>query len=220
MKPIIGIITRPDHLESGNKVDVVYSHIRIALTKQGAIPLPILPPTDIVYDGKTKTGKASYDVTPLLDLCDGFIFQGGDQFYDYDLDIVDYAYKKNKPTLGICLGMQLLSFYKNGTLGYLKEKTESHYNKKQYAHTIFIKQNSKLASILNCTQCEVNSRHREQVLKTDLEVVATSKEGIIEAVEDPQKKFFLGVQWHPEDMIAYDKVMNALFQSFISECKE
>lgn len=225
MKPIIGVITRPDHLESGNKVDVLYTNIRTCIVKYGGIPLVITPPTATIYDGKTKEETNTLkeeqykDIIPILKLCDGFVFQGGDQFYDYDLRIVDYAYLHDIPSLGICLGMQLMSCSRNGILQSHIEN-DCHYSKCNYFHDIILEPNSKLASILRCQNITVNSRHHEQILATDLNVVAHSKDGVIEAVEDPKKKFFIGVQWHPEDMIAYDEVANILWKNFILVCEE
>ena len=59
-----------------------------------------------------------------------------------------------------------------------------------------------LASILKKEELEVNSRHHDYVIQTDLDVVATSTD-VIEAVEDNEKTFFIGVQWHPEYMLAF-----------------
>lgn len=49
---------------------------------------------------------------------------------------------------------------------------------------------------------------------TNLSQVAYSEDGIIEAIEDKTKKFFIGVQWHPETLIN-DKSSNKLFDEFI-----
>lgn len=211
MKPIIGIITRPDQLPSGNKVDVIYRNVRTAIIKNGGIPIGITPTTE---DYESMDQNAWNDILPLLKCCHGFVFQGGDEFYNYDLKIVDYAYKNDIPSFGICLGMQLFAIYKNGTLGTVK----NHNSKDQYVHNIIVNQNSKLATLLN--NQAVNSRHHDQILKTDMLISAYAEDGVIEAVEDPNKKFFIGVQWHAEDMIAYDEVMNSLWNDFILKCKE
>ena len=222
MKPIIGVITRPDHLESGNKVDVIYSYIRAAIVEFGGIPLSITIPTMTIYDGKKLEDISSFtietmnDLLPILKLCNGFVFQGGDSFYDYDLKILDYAYQNDIPSLGICLGMQLMSCYKNGEMGTIN----NHYSKENYVHSIFIKENSKLKNILKVNECKVNSRHHDYIVKTDLDIVAYSFDHIIEAVEDRNKTFFIGVQWHPEDMITYDTVMKELWKSFLVTCRE
>ena len=65
----------------------------------------------------------------------------------------------------------------------------------------------------------VNSRHQEVVLNTDLYVCARAEDGSIEAVEDTNKKFYLGVQWHPESMIGYDSDARKLIETFIACCR-
>lgn len=215
MLPIIGIVSRPDVLKSGRKVDIVYQNIRKIIIELGGIPLGIEPP---IIDETTKLNlEAQEKLNRLLKLCDGFIFQGGDDFYNYDFHIVDYAYQNNIPSLGICLGMQLMSVYMNGRLK--KLNTNTHHQLKDYVHSIEIRKSSKLAHILKTTKLDVNSRHHDYVMKTDLEVSAFY-ENVIEAVEDKNKTFFIGVQWHPEDMIAYDEVMKRLWSAFIDACRE
>lgn len=81
-------------------------------------------------------------------------------------------------------------------------------------HEISIKTDSKLYEILGEERIKVNSRHGKCIPYTSLSQVAYSEEGIIEAVEDRTKKFFIGVQWHPETLID-DKYSNCLFDEFI-----
>ncbi len=46
---------------------------------------------------------------------------------------------------------------------------------------------------------QVTSHHRQAVSDPgSLRVAAMSEDGVIEAIEHPDKRFFLGVQWHPE----------------------
>ena len=60
----------------------------------------------------------------------------------------------------------------------------------------------------------VNSRHKDYVINTGLSIGATCN-GIIEEVEDKNKKFFVGVQWHPEDLD--DENSDKLFDYFINK---
>jgi len=46
-----------------------------------------------------------------LDLCDGFIVQGGDEFYAYHFQVIHHAITHGKRYLGICLGQQLIYVY-------------------------------------------------------------------------------------------------------------
>ena len=51
------------------------------------------------------------------------------------------------------------------------------------------------------------------------EIDALSEDNVIEAIEVPNKKYIIGVQWHPESMISYDIVSKQLLDSFIESCK-
>lgn len=144
--------------------------------------------------------------------CDGIILPGGQENYDIDLKIAKYLYNRNIPTLGICLGMQIMALAFDGAIEYLPNN--KHQSKKESVHKIKIKQDSKLYEILKVNELMVNSRHSEHIITTNLNITAISSDLVIEAVEDPTKKFFIGVQWHPESLInnIYSK---GLFDYFI-----
>lgn len=72
-----------------------------------------------------------------------------------------------------------------------------------------------LYNILGENRIKVNSRHNKHIVYTDLDCVAYSKDGILEGVEDKTKKFFIGVQWHPES-ISSDVYSNRLLDYFIN----
>lgn len=224
MQPIIGIITRPELSTFKNPIMCIYKKISNAIIINGAIPLGIIPTETQFYFGKdiTNTNKmcdeAFLDMKRIIDMCDGIILQGGDDFYDYDLKVIKYCHEKNIPTLGICLGMQAMGYFFNGQMG--KLKNNNHDSKNKYEHLITLDENSKLYSILKEKNLKVNSRHKDYLIKTDLKIVGVSDDHIIEAIEDKNKKFFIGVQWHPETMIEYDKIMKRLFAYFINICSK
>lgn len=83
-----------------------------------------------------------------------------------------------------------------------------------YVHDVSIKKDSMLYEILGASKIKVNSRHMRCIPYTRLDVVAYSEDGIIEAIEDKEKKFFIGVQWHPESLID-DEYSNKLFSFFV-----
>ena len=210
MKPIIGIIMRPDKLISGNAVMCVYEDLRMSIISSGGIPLGIMPLTDNLDDFNT-------DIYNLIDMCDGIILQGGDEFYNYDLECLKYIYEKDIPVLGICLGMQLMGSMFSGKL----ENIAKHkYKDKKYVHKIYIDKNSKLYDIFKSDVISVNSRHISALDNTDLDIVGLSDDNVIEAIEDKNKKFFIGVQWHPESMYSYDILECNLFDYFIDVCRK
>lgn len=129
--------------------------------------------------------------------CHGIILSGGSDFHENDFKLVEYLYKNDIPTLGICLGMQSMAEYFNN-----KQEIEvkNHYSKNEYAHLVRIKKDSLLYHIIGKEEIMVNSRHSSAILFTRLSINAKSEDGIIEGIEDTTKKFFLGVQWHPESL--------------------
>lgn len=158
----------------------------------------ILIPIDLLWN----------QVLYLVHLCDGIILTGGDHFVDNDFLLVQYLYKQDIPTLGICLGMQAMALSFGG-YGEIKVGN-NHYLKE---HAIVIKKNSLLYSILGVEQSVVNSRHKTGVQNTNLVVSARAFDGVIEAVEDKKKKFFLGLEWHPESLV--NKKSDLIFEAFI-----
>lgn len=152
-------------------------------------------------------------VVKLINTCNGIILPGGAKEYDIDYRIVKYLYDCNIPTLGICLGMQLMSLTFNGDIEPIGN--EIHQKREGYVHEVKIKEGSRLATILKNNKILVNSRHIERITTTDLPIVAISIDLIIEAVEAPNKKFFIGVQWHPESL-KDDIYSKRLFDFFIN----
>ena len=158
----------------------------------------ILIPINLLWD----------QILYLVQLCDGIVLTGGDHFVDNDFLLVQYLYKQDIPTLGICLGMQAMALSFGG-YGEIKVGN-NHYLKE---HAIVIKKNSLLYSILGVEQSVVNSRHKTGVQNTNLVVSARAFDGVIEAVEDKKKKFFLGLEWHPESLVK--KKSDLIFETFI-----
>lgn len=138
-------------------------------------------------------------IIKLVKECNGIILPGGvGKIEDFDLKLVHYLYDNDIPTFGICMGMQMMALAFGGDLQ--KLNTNFHQSEKEYVHEIKIKKRSKLFEILKESTLLVNSRHNEHITTTDLSISAISKDLIIEAIEDPKKKFFIGVQWHPESL--------------------
>jgi len=67
-----------------------------------------------VEAGCTPIGLAPADnwlTEDALDLCDGFVVQGGAEFYPYHFQVIHHAITYHKKYLGICLGQQLIYVY-------------------------------------------------------------------------------------------------------------
>ena len=73
---------------------------------------------------------------------------------------------------------------------------------------IKIKENTLLKSILKEKEITVNSVHHSYInneLK-DLVISSYSEDGVLESVEYPNKKFIVGLQWHPEVIMDKDNI--------------
>lgn len=81
------------------------------------------------------------------------------------------------------------------------------------SHQVTIAKGSLLESVVSPSgDFEVNSMHHQGVdhVAPGLLVAARSEDRVVEAVEDPAKPFFLGVQWHPEYLDHHHGLFNAL----------
>ena len=144
---------------------------------------------------------------------------GGTYSYKLDEYVINYAIKHDKPLLAICLGFQAMCslFAKNRTKFDMTSKHDNHHGKEdEYLHSIKIKDNTMLYEILG-SEIKVNSLHHDIVdfELNDLVVNAISDDGVIEGVELPNKKYIIGVQWHPEYL--RDENTTKIMNRFIKE---
>ena len=67
----------------------------------------------------------------------------------------------------------------------------------------------------------MNSRHHQSVdrLGAGLVATATAPDGVVEAIESPDARFCLGIQWHPENFWRTGE-FNSLFDAFVTAARE
>ncbi|MGQ0626485.1 MAG: gamma-glutamyl-gamma-aminobutyrate hydrolase family protein [Phycisphaerales bacterium] len=131
------------------------------------------------------------------------------------LNALDQAQARSRPVLGVCLGMQLMSLHAGGMLNQRLEETLA-------SHAEHVGDN--LHEVRPCGSkvlCSgrVASNHRQGVSDAGrLQVAARAADGLIEAVEDPARPFYLGVQWHPE-RTPDARLGAALFQALVAAAR-
>jgi putative glutamine amidotransferase len=143
----------------------------------------------------------------------------------FELTLLRSALEHDIPILAICHGMQLLNVLLGGTLDqHLSDVAErlDHDRDRPRAepvHGIRIKEGSLLAEVLGTTEADVNSHHHQGLEKIgrDLEEIAWSGDGVLEAVQLQGQRWVLGVQWHPEAMASVDEVQRRIFDAFVAE---
>jgi len=160
---------------------------------------------------------------------------------DVDTLLLDDAYARRKPVLGICYGLQSLNVYCKGSLvqhipDFLPEATRSKVNHEAgrtvaIAHSVEVSGDSLLAKIIGKADrnqklndggsivVPVNSSHHQSadVLGEGLRVVARCPDdGIIEALEGTARDHFVvAVQWHPERSVNEDEASRKLFRALV-----
>ncbi|CAA7616532.1 Glutamine amidotransferase [Magnetospirillum sp. LM-5] len=143
----------------------------------------------------------------------------------FELAIVQGALERDMPILGICGGQQLLNVALGGTLiqhipdevaGCLAHEQPNPRN--EPGHTVAIAEGTRLAAITGAGTVAVNSAHHQAVknVAPGCIVDATAPDGVIEGIEAPDKRFCIGVQWHPEFNIS--EADRALARAFIEAC--
>lgn len=178
--------------------------------------------------------------------CDGFFFAGGidiepslygeerqaecgeaDSLRDEcELLAMKEILKTGKAVLGVCRGIQTMAVTLGGTLWQdipSQIRTDILHAQKEPpafpTHKVRIADGSLLYNILGREEIAVNSAHHQAVKKTALSVSAIAPDGVIEAIEDSDRPFFLGVQWHPEYTLG-DGVSERIFKEFCEAARK
>ena len=130
----------------------------------------------------------------------------------------------DKPVLGICRGIQVLNAVLGGDL-YQDIKPFEHLPHNGHwakVHTVTVRRGTLLSHILRQDTVLVNSQHHQAVdrVAPGFTLAALSEDGIVEAIEKPDARFCLGVQWHPEWLSDADPAMQGLFDAFVNACSK
>lgn len=143
-----------------------------------------------------------------------------------ELRLLYEALEMDLPVLGICRGMQLINVLHGGTLIQHLDNTESHHHRfaateHRVLHPVSIDRDTRLSGVCGTTGYTVNSRHHQAICSTGsaLVVSARSDDRVIEAIERPDRRFVIGVQWHPEDRVKSISEDRGIFASFVAASK-
>ncbi|HEX3500877.1 MAG TPA: gamma-glutamyl-gamma-aminobutyrate hydrolase family protein [Stellaceae bacterium] len=230
-QPVIGLTL--DHEQPGGYSKLPWYALRenycAAVTRAGGLPilLPHEPEQAARYlallDGLVVTGGA-FDVDPALfgATTRHESVTTKERRTQFELAITRGALAADKPVLGICGGQQLLNVALGGTLvQHIPDEIENALAHEQPnprtepGHTVSVVAGSLLHRITGMSELAVNSAHHQAVkaVAPGMVVDATASDGVIEGIEDPRRRFCLGVQWHPEYAISAGDT--AIFAAFI-----
>ena len=226
--PVIGIPLRYTHMSDGRAILFLGEKIRRCIQRAGGFILPIVQVQDVDYaDTKYNeyselSEKEKEDIEKYLDMVDGVIFPGGNKIVPYDIYLLERCIDRDIPTLGICLGMQLMSCVGEDFKVYENE-TDINHNQDDdnlLTHKVKIEKDSLLYKILGKEIISVNSFHNYHVeINNDYVISAISEDNYIEGIELKDKKFNIGIQWHPEISYDFDEDSKKIIDYFINICK-
>lgn len=223
-RPIVGITMDVSDVNGRQKLDVGLAYAR-CVERAGGTAVMLAPIVDAI------PGQ--------LAACSGFVFTGGDDprleafggtshpkitplhplRQEYELALLAaLESQQDKPVLGICLGMQLMCLRSGGTMDqYMPETTPTHARHWGADHVVTPTQASQHS--VRIATGTVHSKHKQAIIATGaMQTIATSDDGVIEAAAHPGRRFYVGVQWHPE-RTENDALGQAIFDQFIAACR-
>ncbi|MCC7147231.1 MAG: type 1 glutamine amidotransferase [Phycisphaeraceae bacterium] len=146
------------------------------------------------------------------------------QRQDFELALLDALAKvPQKPVLGVCLGIQMLAVHAGGKLHQhladVVADAESHRGDRRHEIELVLPHAALEVSGGNGARPTVVSAHHQAVADAGrLRVVAKAPDGVIEAIDDPGRRFYLGVQWHPERGGEDEALSWGLFKRLVEAC--
>ncbi|MEX1197135.1 MAG: type 1 glutamine amidotransferase [Pseudohongiellaceae bacterium] len=199
--------------------------VSLVLRLCGARPLQLRPGDDFdhrSFDAVVITG--GHDIDPVLYAARPEVVPRYDRERDeFESRVIDLALAHALPLLGICRGAQLLNARRGGSLFQeLKSLRRATSNRWTILplKTLLV-DSDRLASLMGRRRCRINSLHNQGIdrLGEGLRISGRDLDGIVQAIEDPQERFLLGVQWHPEFLI-YQARQRRLFRALVEAARE
>ena len=229
MKPVIGITSYAEEVTWGAWVEaaalVPLSYVH-AIERAGGRPF-VIPPSDD-------------SIEETLAVLDGIVFSGGSDLdpahYGADrhpetdearevrdraeMALLTAALERDMPVLAVCRGSQVLNVALGGDLvqhlpDALGHERHRHTPGAWSDHDVKLEPESRVGSLLG-DRAPVKSHHHQGYgrIGEGLRETGWADDGTVEALEDPSKRFAVGVLWHPEE--GEDL---ALFEALVEEAR-
>ncbi len=217
--PLVGITTDLADHPNGTRV-FTYRHYAEAVVNAGGIPVLLPPIAEAVpeiaarLDAFVFTGGDDPRTEPFNQPTDPRItpVHPVRQRFETDLLCALAEHHPDTPVLGVCLGMQMQALVAGGRLDqHMPESHPTHADHWEQDHPVMPVAGalsgatgqspvpSRPTPSAPALRGSVRSKHRQAVADPgSLVVIATAPDSVIEAVCDPARRFWVGVQWHPE----------------------
>lgn len=231
-KPVIGITVSMN--DDRTKMWANRSYFR-AVYNSGCIPV-FLPYTDESAGAREFFESGTFD---------GYLFSGGidvnpalygeeilndsvnicEHRDNFEMELARLVKDTDIPVLGICRGVQSLNVAFGGTLYQDVPNHRQEQPGRETPEPVVIEKGSFMYDIFGSEKGFVNSFHH-QCVKTPAPgfkvSVVSESDGINEAIEpiNPDGRFIIGVQWHPELFFGISESSDRLFAAFAAACRE
>jgi putative glutamine amidotransferase len=235
-RPAIGITTPLAHASYGvwNQPSAVLPAGYVdAVRKAGGLALMVAAEPELVRNPDQ-----------LLQRIDGLIVSGGvdvdPAFYgadphpetkgctperdEFEIALIRRAAELDMPVLGVCRGMQVLNIAFGGTLIQHLPETFGHEDHRRVPgnfdeadHDVRLTPDSLAAAAAGELLHTTKSHHHQGVDEVGAGLIVTGTSAVddlVEAIELPDRRFVLGVQWHPE-ADEHSRVIGALVEAAV-----
>jgi putative glutamine amidotransferase len=237
MKPLIGISPTP------NEADLDHGRFRRytlsdtytrAVEAAGGIPVILPAHTESIddlldsLDGIIFSGGSDLDSSHWNEEPHPKAYGFDPERDQFELEAIRKAVSRDMPVLGICRGIQAINVALGGTIVQdIPDQLPAASQHRQHedgkmrddtSHKVVVEEGENLLyKIHGETSMDTNSFHHQSIkdLGEGLEVVATTEDGVIEAIWNPEMTFGLAVQWHPEMLAANHPEHAAIFDAFV-----
>ena len=215
-RPLIGI-TIDSNDDDNTKYQSAVPYAR-AIELAGGLPVLLPYKSDVSL------------ATDYADRLDGVLFSGGADLdpktygeayhpqaepidpdrQKFEMALLAEVERRRTPTLGVCLGSQMMNVYRGGSLTQFLPDLNLGLEHRRLPgadltrHRVQVDLQSQLGQAIGSNEISVNTYHKQAVkqLGRGLRVIATAPDGIIEGFEDPAFPLFAAVQWHPERLVS------------------
>jgi putative glutamine amidotransferase len=203
-----------------------YARYARALERAGAAIVEVRPgdelPPDV--DGVCLSGGPDVDPTRYGEADAGVERAMVDAARDgLEFAIAQWALEQDIPVLAVCRGFQVLNVVMKGKL---LQDVSGHRASDHVTHRITATPGSRLAAACGSDPMTVNSRHHQAVTPDRLApalVATVQHDGLVEAFESVDHRWVVGVQWHPERVLADEEPVDSsaarIFDAFVAEAR-